>query len=65
MGTDALASSVSDQSTIHHLNTDVNDNEDSRLFETPMKNHRSSSFFGDTIITTIMPNLFKLPPPVK
>ena len=60
-----LAYYVSDQITRHHVNTDVNYNNDSRSFETPRKNNYSSSCCGDTITTTTIPNLFKVPPPGK
>ena len=60
-----LESSVSDQTTIHHDNTNVNNNDDPQSFETPSKNNRISSCFGDTITTTTIQNLFKLPPPEK
>ena len=44
MGTYSLASSISDQSTSHHVNTNVNDNDDSQSFETHRKNNHSCSF---------------------
>ena len=52
MGEHDLASSISDQSTIHHGNTNVNDNSGSHSFETNKKNNISSYCFGDTINTT-------------
>ena len=63
VGAHGLASSVSYQITIQHVNTDVNNNADSWLFETPRKNNHSSSCFYDTITTNTIQNLFKLPPP--
>ena len=51
MGTIYVASSGLDQSTNHHDNTDVKDNDDSQSYETPRKKF-SYSYFGDTITTT-------------
>ena len=55
VGAHALASSGLDQSTNHHGNTDVNDNDDSQLFETPRENNCSSFCFGDKINTIATP----------
>ena len=44
MGAYSLASSLSDQSTSHHVNKNVNDNDDSPSFETHRKNIHSCSF---------------------
>ena len=63
MGAHALAYSVLYQSTSHHVNTDINDSDNSHLFETPRGNNRILYCFGDTITTTTIPNLFKLPLP--
>ena len=63
MGAHILESHVSDQSTSHHGNNEVNDNDDSQPFEIPSKNNLSSSCFGDTFTTTTRPNLSKLTPP--
>ena len=52
LGAHALASSVSDQITIHHVNTDTNNNDDSQSFGTLRKNNLISSCVGDTIATT-------------
>ena len=43
MGAHVLESHVSDQSTSHHGNNEVNDNDDSQSFEIPSKNNLSSS----------------------
>ena len=59
MGRYALGSSVSYQSTIYHINTDVDNNDDPPSFETPRKNNRSSSSLGDTINTTATKIYFK------
>ena len=61
----ALVSCVSDQSTNHHVHTNVNYNDDSKSFEAPRKNGCSSSSFVDTIATTNTPNLSKLSTPGK
>ena len=65
MVANALAYYVLDKSTRNHVNTDVNENEDSQSFETPRKNNRSYTYFGDTIITTTTTNVSKLTPPGK
>ena len=52
----ALSSSVSDKITIHKVNTDVNNNNDSKLFETIWKNNLSYSSFGNTTTTMTTPN---------
>ena len=57
VGSHVLASSELYQITNYDGNTDVNNNDDSPSFETPSKNNCSSSYFGDTIITTTTPNL--------
>ena len=61
----ASASSVSYQSTIHHVITGVNDNDDSCLFETHRENNRSYSCSYYTINIATAPNLSKLSPTVK
>ena len=65
MSEHALASFELDRRTNHNGNTGVNNNDDSRSFETLRRNNFSSSRFGDTITTTTTPNSFKLPPPGK
>ena len=65
VGAHYISSSVLYQSTNHHGNTDVKDNDDSQSFETPKKNNFYSSYFGDTITTTITPHLPTMPPPGK
>ena len=47
VGENDLSSAVLDQSTNHHGNTDVNDNDDSQSFETPQKNNLRFCSFGD------------------
>ena len=44
VGVHYLASYVSDQSTVNHVNADVNDNDDSQSFETPSKNNHSFTY---------------------
>ena len=50
VGVHYLESSVSDQSTINHVNTDVNDNYDSQSFETLSKNNHSFTYLVLQII---------------
>ena len=54
-----------DQSTNHYGNTDVNDNDDSKSFDTSWKNNCRSYYFGDTINTTATPQSSTLTPPGK
>ena len=61
VGTHDLAYSVSDQITIHRVNTGVNNNDDSHSFERYRENNRSYSSLGDIITTKIIPNVSKLP----
>ena len=61
----ALGYSVSYQITSQNVKTDINDNDDSQSFETPIKNRLNSSYFDDTIVTATTPNLSKLPTPGK
>ena len=61
MGTHYLESYALYQSTSHHVNTDVNDNENLQYFESPRENNRSSSCLGDKITTTTTSNLSKIP----
>ena len=56
-----ISAAVLDQSTNHHGNTGVNNNDESRSFETPRGNNYSSSFFVDTITTTSTSIPFTLP----
>ena len=65
MGEHDLASSVSDQSSINHVNTDFNNDDDSRSFETPWKNNRSFTSLVDTKTKTTTPNLSNLLLPGK
>ena len=65
MGAHSLENYASYQSTSHHVNTDVNDNDDSHSFETPNKINCISSCFYDTTAKATAPNLSKLPPPGK
>ena len=44
VGVHYLASSVSGQSTINHVNTDVKNIDDSQSFETPSKNNHSFTY---------------------
>ena len=53
------------QSTNHHGNTVVNDNDDSQSFGTLKKHSCSSYCFGDKTTTMNKPYSFKLPPPGK
>ena len=55
MGAHYLASSVSYQIISNHINTDINDNNDSQSFETPRKNNRSYASFVDTKNATTTP----------
>ena len=55
MGAHYLASSVLYQIISNHINTDINDNNDSQSFETPRKNNRSYASFGDTKNATTTP----------
>ena len=56
---------VLDKNARNHVNTDVNNNDDSRSFENDWKNNRSSTSFGDTKTTNATPNLSNIPPPGK
>ena len=60
-----LASAGLDQSTNHHGNIDVKDNDASHSLETPRENNCSPSCFGDTITTTTTPRSSTLLPPGK
>ena len=64
MGAHDLESSISDQSNINHINTDINNNDGSLSFEVTQKNC-SSLFFGDKKTTTTTPDLSKLTPLIK
>ena len=65
VGANDVASFLLDQSTNHHINTDVKNNDDSQSFETPRENSCSSSYFGDTIATTTKPQSYTLTSPGK
>ena len=53
------------QSNNHHGDTDGKDNNDLQSYETPRENSCHSSYFGDSINTTITLKLYTLPPPGK
>ena len=53
------------QSNNHHGDTDGKDNNDLQSYETPRENSCQSSYFGDSIKTTITLKLYTLPPPGK
>ena len=64
-GANDLSSSVLDQSTNHHVNTDVNNNDDSQSYDTHWKNNCRYSSSDDIITTTTTPQLSTLPPTGK
>ena len=59
------ASDGLDQSTSHYGNTDVNNNDYSKSFDTSWENNRRYYSFGDTITTTTATQSSTLNPPGK